>query len=53
MPFNPDEKPKQFLTMLVAAGLKIFGNKPWSNEQYFNAAEDFVKEMESRYGKLD
>lgn len=53
MPLNPDEKPKEFLTILLAVGLKIFGNKPWSDQEIFVAAEKFVRETEDRYGKLN
>ena len=53
MPLNPEEKPREFLIILVATGLKIFGNKPWSNEEHFQAAEQFVAVAEQRYGKLN
>jgi len=50
---NPDEKPKEFLTILLATGLKIFGGKSWENKDYFDAAEKFVAEAEMRYGKFN
>jgi hypothetical protein len=53
MPLNPDEKPKEFLIIILAVGLKVFGNKPWSDEQHFEAAEKFIAEAEKRYGKLN
>lgn len=53
MPLDPDKKPKEFLTILVAIGLKIFANKPWSDSDYFIAAENFIQEAENRYGKLN
>lgn len=53
MALDPDEKPKEFLTILIATGLKIFGNKAWSNKEYFEEAERFVDEAEKRYGKLN
>lgn len=53
MAFDPEQKPREFVALLVAAGLLIFGNKPWSMEQIFDSAERFVKEAEQRYGKLN
>jgi hypothetical protein len=53
MALNPDDKPKEFLTILVAAGLLIFGNKPWSVPDHFTHAEAFVAEVEKRYGRLN
>lgn len=53
MALNPEEKPREFLILVVATGLKIFANKPWSNKEYFDAAESFVQEAERRYGRLD
>ena len=53
MALDPDEHPKEFLTVIIAAGLMIFGNKPWSTEQYFDAAEKFIAEAERRVGKLN
>jgi hypothetical protein len=53
MPLNPEEKPREFLIILVATGLRIFGNKAWSDSEHFDAAEKFVAEAEKRYGKLN
>jgi hypothetical protein len=53
MALNPDENPKEFLIIIVATGLRIFGNKPWSVEEHFEVAERFVEEAEKRYGKLN
>jgi hypothetical protein len=52
MALNPEEKPKEFLIILVATGLRIFGS-PNSDEGYFVQAEKFVNEAEKRYGKLN
>jgi hypothetical protein len=53
MPFNPDEKPKEFLTVLVAAGLLIFQPKVFGTAEAFKLAEEFVAEAEKRTGKLN
>ena len=53
MVLNPEEKPKEFLTILVALGLRLFGPNAWTDEDRFNAAEKFVAEAERRYGKLN
>jgi hypothetical protein len=53
MALDPENKPKEFLVILVATGIKIFGNKPWSDTDIFTAAEKFVAEAEQRYGKLN
>jgi hypothetical protein len=53
MPLDPEQKPREFLTVLVAAGLLIFGNKPWSIEQCFDNAERFMGEAEKRVGRLN
>jgi hypothetical protein len=50
-PLNPDENPKSFLTIVLAAGLKIFGPARGTKE-CFDHAEEFIKEAELRYGKL-
>jgi hypothetical protein len=52
MALDPNDKPKEFLILIVATGLKIFGNKPWSNKQYFEEAAAFVAEAEKHVGKL-
>jgi hypothetical protein len=53
MALNPDEKPKEFLCIVLAVGLKVFGPQAWSDEDRFNAAEKFIAEAEKRYGKLN
>jgi hypothetical protein len=53
MALDPENKPREFLIILVATGLRIFGNKPWDDSQHFDAAEKFVAEAEKRYGKLN
>lgn len=53
MPLDPDEKPREFLVLLVAMGLRIFGDKVAADAACFNAAESFVAEAENRYGKLN
>lgn len=53
MAVNPDEKPREFLAILVATGLRLFGHQAWTDEDRFNAAEKFVAEAERRYGKLN
>lgn len=53
MALNPENKPREFLIILVAIGLCIFGNKSWSDAEYFDAAERFVSVAEQRYGKLN
>ena len=52
MALNPDETPREFLIVLIAAGLKVFGNKPLSIPEHFDVAEKFVAEAEARYGKI-
>jgi hypothetical protein len=44
MAINPDEKPREFAILILACGLRIFGNKPWSDAEHFEAAEKFVTE---------
>lgn len=53
MPLDPEEKPREFFIIVVAAAMKVFSNKPWSDAQHLDAAEKFVDEVERRYGKLD
>lgn len=53
MPLNPDDKPKEFLTVLVAAGLMIFRQNVYGASEAFKAAEEFVAEAEKRVGKLN
>ena len=53
MPFDPDENPKGFLTVIVAAGLLIFRQNVSDASEAFKAAEEFVAEAERRVGKLN
>lgn len=53
MPLDPDEKPREFLTVLVAAGLLIFRPNVNDDGDVFKAAEEFVAEAERRFGKLN
>lgn len=53
MPLDPDKNPKDFIVLIIAVGLKVFANKPWSDKEHFEAAERFVEEAEKRYGKLN
>lgn len=53
MALDPEKKPREFLTIILATGLKIFANKPWADAEYFDAAEKFIQEAERRYGKLN
>jgi hypothetical protein len=53
MALDPDDKPKEFLTIIIATGLKVFGNRLWDDKDCLNAAEKFVAEIEQRYGKLN
>lgn len=53
MALDPENRPREFLTILVAAGLLLFGNKLWSTAEHFDAAEKFVKEAETRYGRMN
>jgi hypothetical protein len=53
MALDPYKMPREFITVIVAAGLLIFGNKPWSTGETFDAAEKFVAEAERRYGKMN
>jgi hypothetical protein len=50
-PLNPDENPKAFLTIVLAAGFVVFGHAKGTKEG-FDHAEEFIKEAELRYGKL-
>jgi hypothetical protein len=53
MPLDPDERPREFLTILVAAGLLIFRSNINGAGDAFKAAEEFVAETERRFGKLN
>jgi hypothetical protein len=53
MPLDPEEKPREFLIIILAVGLKIFGNKQWNKEDYFTEAQNFIDEAERRFGNLN
>ena len=53
MPLNPDEKPREFLMVLVAAGLMIFNQKIYGASEAFRAAQEFVAETEKHVGALN
>ena len=53
MPFDPAQKPREFLTILVAAGLLIFRKEVLGTQYAFKVADEFVVEVEKRVGKLN
>jgi hypothetical protein len=53
MPLDPETKPKEFLTVLVAAGLLIFRPSVFGPTEAFKSAEEFVAEAERRTGKMN
>lgn len=53
MALDPDTKPKEFLTVIVAAGLFIFRPNVLGAEEAFRAAESFIAEAERRIGKIN
>lgn len=53
MALDPENKPKEFLTLIVATGLFIFRPHPGGATEAFNAAEEFIAEAERRTGKLN
>jgi hypothetical protein len=53
MPLDPEDKPREFLIILLSVGLKVFANKPWSDDQICENAERFVSLLEQKYGKLN
>lgn len=50
---DPDQKPREFLLVLVAASLLIFNSKIYGASEAFSAAEQFVSEAEKRVGRLN
>jgi hypothetical protein len=50
---DPDTKPREFLTVLVAAGLLIFRPTINGPSDAFDMADRFVTEAEKRVGKLN
>ena len=53
MALDPETKPREFLTVLVAAGLFIFRPNVLGAEEAFKAAEQFIAEAERRVGKIN
>lgn len=53
MPLDPETNPKAFLTIVIAAGLLIFRQNVLGASEAFKAADEFVREVESRFGKLN
>jgi hypothetical protein len=53
MPLDPDENPRGFLTVIIAAGLLIFRQNVNGTEQAFKVADQFVAETERRFGSLN
>ena len=53
MAFDPASKPKEVLTVVIAAGLFIFRASVFSASEAFKAADEFVAETEKRTGKLN
>lgn len=51
MPFDPDEKPREFLIILLAA--LRFACRDDQPSICFRQAENFVEEVERRYGKIE
>lgn len=49
---NPDDNPRAFLIVLVAAGLLIFNQKIGGADDAFRVADQFVAETERRFGRL-
>lgn len=52
MAFNPDEKPREFLVLVIAA-FRFAMNLGIPPDIAFSHAEEFVAEAEKRYGPLD
>jgi hypothetical protein len=50
---DPEKKPKEFLTVIVAAGLLMFKPGMYSVEESYKIAGHFVEETERRVGKLN
>ncbi len=53
MPLDPENKPREFLTVLVAAGLLIVRQNVLGAADAYKAAEEFVAGTERRIGKLN
>lgn len=53
MPLDPDENPRAFVTIAVAAAILVFGDKTLTIEDCYDCAEAFVKQAEIRYGKIN
>jgi hypothetical protein len=53
MPLDPDENPREFLTILLAMGMRMFRSGSGTDAQVFEDAEKFVAEAEKRYGPMN
>jgi len=54
MKLNSDKNPKEFLILLLSAGIKVFGNKNnLTNDEIINDAEDFINKIEQKFGKIE
>lgn len=53
MALNPDENPRAFIAIAVAAAILVFGDKTLTVEDCYDRAEAFVKQAETRYGKIN
>lgn len=61
MPLNPDDKPGEFLTVVLAGLLYAFKSKPgpagavapYRPDQAFDEATAFMAEVERRYGPFE
>jgi hypothetical protein len=53
MALDPETKPREFMTVIVAAGLLIFRSDIHGASDAFKVAEEFVAEAERRVGKLN
>lgn len=50
---DPEEKPREFLTMLLAAGLMVFKTPSPTPENALDTAAEFVAAAEKRFGPLN
>ncbi len=52
MKLDPEQEPLLFVLLLMAAGFAIFRPQPMEMEDAWELAENFVREMEKRFGPL-
>jgi hypothetical protein len=50
---DPDSKPREFLTLILAAALLVFSEKTNGPVDAFVRAGDFIDEAEKRMGPLN